>query len=229
MQCTVPIIFQHAPTRSNTLQHTPPDKTQCVFNARCQWKCNEKNFAGLNLTHEVRDAILRHNGDQKAETLEGRLVKFADRIAYINHDIDDAIRAKILKFEDLPEDLIKILGENPSKRINTMVTSVISESMDKNDIKMSGEIQDATDKLRDFLFERVYYNKIAKAEEKKSQHILEQIYNYYIKNYGLLLPEYEPVISSEGIDRAVCDYIAGMTDRYAIHKYCELFVPKTWK
>jgi dGTPase len=189
----------------------------------------EKNFRGLNLTYEVRNAILRHNGDQKAETLEGRLVKFADRIAYINHDIDDALRAKILTNEDLPKELTGLLGNTPSERINTMVRSVIIESMDKDDVKMREDIQEATNKLRDFLFERVYYNHSAKAEEAKSRDVLEKMYTYYVKNYALLLPEYEPIISSEGIDRAVCDYIAGMTDRYAISTYCNIFVPKTWK
>lgn len=189
----------------------------------------EKNFTGLNLTYEVRNAILLHNGEQLADTLEGRLVKLADRIAYINHDIDDAIRAKILTFEDLPRELIKILGDTHSKRINTMVLSVINESLDKNEVKMSDEIQDAAMKLREFLFERVYYNEMAKSEQKKAECVLEQLYNYFIKNYNLLLPEYEPIIAKEGIDRAVCDYIAGMTDRYAINTYCELFVPKTWK
>ena len=189
----------------------------------------EKDFTGLNLTHEVRDAVLRHNGGQRAETLEGRLVRFADRTAYINHDIDDAIRANILKAESLPRELTKILGNTHSKRINTMVRSVISESLGKDEIKMSAEIQEASDKLREFLFERVYYNKTVMAESKKAERILEQLYNYFIKNYNLLLPEYEPIIEAEGIDRAVCDYIAGMTDRYAINKYCELFVPKTWR
>jgi dGTPase len=189
----------------------------------------EKHLAGLNLTYEVRDAILRHNGEQRAETLEGRLVKFADRIAYINHDIDDAVRAKILKYEDLPPKLIKILGDTHSKRINTMVRAVITESFDKDEIKMSAEILEATNELRAFLFEHVYFNKAATTEANKVERILEQLYNYFIKNYALLLPEYETIIAIEGIDRAVCDYIAGMTDRYAINKYCELFVPKTWK
>ncbi|MCL2099958.1 MAG: deoxyguanosinetriphosphate triphosphohydrolase [Oscillospiraceae bacterium] len=189
----------------------------------------ERNFSGLNLTHEVRDAILRHNGDGQAESLEGRLVKFADRIAYINHDIDDAVRAGILKNEDLPRESVKILGNTQSGRINVMVRAVINESYEKNEIKMTAEIQEATDKLREFLFERVYYDQTAKAEGKKAEQVLEQLYNYYVKNYELLLPEYEPIITKEGIDRAVCDYIAGMTDRYAISRYCELFVPKTWR
>ena len=189
----------------------------------------EKDFAGLNLTHEVRDAILKHNGEQRAQTLEGRLVKLADRIAYINHDIDDAVRARLLKSEDLPAGLIRILGGTHSKRINTMVRSVISESLDKPDIKMGAEVQEAADALRSFLFERVYYKQEAKAEGHKAERVLVELYAYFMKNYSLLLPEYGPIIEAEGVGRAVCDYLAGMTDRYAINKYCELFVPKTWK
>ena len=186
-------------------------------------------FNGLNLTYEVRDAILHHTGDTPAKTLEGKIVKFADRIAYINHDIDDAIRAKILKFGDLPGDLIKILGKTGSERINTMVNGIITESDGKSDIKMKSDILEATEKLRDFLFANVYDNSIAKAEEKKAEFMLEQMYGYFVKNYNLLIPEYEAIIKGEGIERAVCDYIAGMTDRYSISAYCKIFVPKTWK
>ena len=201
----------------------------------------EKNFEGLNLTREVRDAVLCHTGDTPAKTLEGRIVKFADRIAYINHDIDDALRAKILKFEDLPRDLIEILGATHSLRINTMVNGIIKESsipfMESggesiNDIKMRGDILGAMEKLRGFLFEHVYDNydnNIAKAEEKKAEFMIEQMYGYYVKNYSLLLPVYETIINEEGVERAACDYIAGMTDRYSISEYCKIFVPKTWK
>ena len=194
----------------------------------------EKNFEGLNLTHEVRDAILCHTGNRQAETLEGRIIRFADRIAYINHDIDDAIRGKILKFEDLPDDLIKILGVTHSQRINTMVNGIITESEKSektgaNNIEMRGDILDAMEKLRDFLFENVYGNSAAKSEEKKAEFMLEQMYNYFVKNYNLLLPEYESILNNEGTERAVCDYIAGMTDRHSISEYCRIFVPKNWK
>ena len=188
----------------------------------------EKNFEGLNLTCEVRDAILCHTGDTPAKTLEGKLVRLADRIAYINHDIDDAIRAKILSFEQLPKNLTDILGKTGSERINTMVKAVISASKGKNEITMEGEIAEATEKLRDFLFENVYDNNIAKSEEKKAEFMLEQLFCHFIKNPGLLPVEYEIVTKSEGIERAVCDYIAGMTDRYSISAYCKFFVPKTW-
>jgi dGTPase len=188
----------------------------------------EKNFEGLNLTREVRDAILCHTGDTPAQTLEGRLVRFADRIAYINHDIDDAIRAKILSFDDLPQNLTDILGKTGSARINTMINAVIEASEGKNDIAMRGDIYEATQSLRDFLFLRVYGNSAAKAEEKKAESMLEQLYGHFIKNYSLVPVEYETITKNEGIERAVCDYIAGMTDRYSISAYCKIFVPKTW-
>jgi dGTPase len=191
----------------------------------------ERDFSGLNLTREVRDAILCHTGDVSAGTLEGRIVKFADRIAYINHDIDDALRAKILKSGDLPQDLIKILGKTHSQRINTMVNGIIteSESIGISDIKMQGGILEAMDKLRAFLFEHVYGDNIAKSEEKKAELMLEQLYFYYIKNYQLIFDEYKAIIETEGIERAVCDHIAGMSDRYSIDDYGRIFVPKIWK
>jgi dGTPase len=189
----------------------------------------ERDFEGLNLTYEVRDAVLCHTGETQPKTLEGKIVRIADRIAYINHDIDDALRAKILKFEDLPRDLIEILGETHSRRISTMVDGIISESKDKDDIKMRGDILGAMEKMRAFLFEKVYDNNAAKAEEKKAESMLEQMYGYFIRNYDMLPPEYKAVINGEGAERAVCDYIAGMTDRYAISSYCRIFVPKTWK
>jgi len=189
----------------------------------------EKNFEGLNLTREVRNAILCHTGDITAQTLEGKIVKLADRIAYINHDIDDAIRAKILHFGDLPENLIRILGNTGSRRINTMANAVISASSGKGEISMQSEIHEAMEKLRGFLFEKVYSNNAAKSEEKKAEFMLEQLYCHFVKNQSLLPPEYEAVTQSEGIERAVCDYIAGMTDRYSISAYCNIFVPKTWR
>ena len=189
----------------------------------------ERNFEGLNLTYEVRDAILCHTGNKSASTLEGKLVKFADRIAYINHDIDDALRAKILQFEDLPQNLIKILGKTHSERINTMVNGIITASREQNNITMQEDISEAADKLREFLFNNVYANNAAKIEEKKSENMLEQLYIYFNENFKLLLPEYGKIINDEGTDRAVCDYIAGMTDRYAINTYCKIFVPSTWR
>ena len=189
----------------------------------------EKNFEGLNLTREVREAILRHTGDAPSKTLEGKIVRIADRIAYINHDIDDAIRAKILSPENLPRELTDILGQTGSRRVNTMINAVIEASSGKNEITMRPDIQEAADKLRGFLFENVYANPSAKSEEKKAEFMLEQLYRHFIKNPGLLPREYETVTAGEGFERAVCDYIAGMTDRYSISAYCGIFVPKTWR
>lgn len=189
----------------------------------------ENDGAGLNLTWEVRDGILNHTGKCMASTLEGVIVKFADRIAYINHDIDDACRAGILKIEDIPKELRDILGEKHSQRINTMVTSVIRASSGRPQIAMEPEIQQATDKLRSFLFENVYLNPIAKAEEGKSKELLMRLFEYYVKHPDKIPELYRRRIESDSVERCVCDFIAGMTDRYAIDIYCDLFVPRVWR
>lgn len=188
----------------------------------------ERDFTGLNLTYEVRDGILRHTGDTEAETLEGQIVKFADRIAYINHDIDDAIRAKVLTPDDIPAELTEILGKTHSGRINTMVSSIIFISNGKNYVKMDDKVKNATDKLRDFMFENVYYHKNTLLEQSKERDMLSRLFEYFMKNIGAMPPEYINIAEAEGNERAVCDYITGMTDRFAISTFCEIFVPKTW-
>ncbi len=188
----------------------------------------ENNGKGLNLTWEVRDGIVNHTGDDLASTLEGVIVKFADRIAYINHDIDDACRAGILKISDIPADILKVLGEGHGYRINTMVSAVIEGSADSDTIRMTEEIGDATNRLRKFLFENVYFNPIAKAEEVKARDMLAHLYEYYTR-YPQRLPEmYRRNLETEPVGRCVCDYIASMTDRYAIDLYKELFIPSVW-
>ena len=187
----------------------------------------ENDGQGLNLTYEVRDGIVNHTGEHLASTLEGRIVKFADRIAYINHDIDDAVRAKVLKYEDIPKELTEILGDTHSCRINTMVSSVIESSTGINDIKMEKTVYEATMALRRFLNERVYYNPVAKHEEKRAKDLLRKLYEYFVKHPDEMPPEYL-FDESESIERRVCDYISGMTDRYAINLFEELFVPKVW-
>ena len=189
----------------------------------------ENNGQGLNLTWEVKDAILNHSGDNEAATLEGKIIKLADRIAYINHDIDDAIRAKVLSIDDIPSEIIKTLGKGHSERINNMVTSVIQESMDKPYIKMSDEIGEATIELRSFLFKNVYSNKQIKGEEDKAIEMLRILYDYYLKN-----PIEMPYIffrntENESKERCVCDYISSMTDRFAIDRFRELYVPSNWR
>ncbi|MBQ5725242.1 MAG: deoxyguanosinetriphosphate triphosphohydrolase, partial [Clostridia bacterium] len=192
----------------------------------------EKDGRGLNLCYEVRDAIVNHTGSAMASTPEGQLIKFADRIAYINHDIDDAIRAGILSADDIPRELIDLLGDTHSKRINTMVTSLLAASEGRDVISMTPDVQAATDRLRAFLFERVYYNPIAKSEEQKSKELVYTLFAYYVKNPDRLPERYRRRIGTdegETVERAVADFISGMTDRYAIETYEEKFVPRVWR
>ena len=205
-----------------------PDFTHYKQSVRVVEKL-EKNGRGLNLTWEVRDGILNHTGKCMASTLEGVIVKYADRIAYINHDIDDARRAGILSDEDIPADLREILGDKHGERINNMVTSVIEASLDKDEIAMTPEVQEATDKLRKFLFENVYLNPVAKSEENKAQAMLVQLFEYFVKHPEKMPDLYVGNIADEGVERCVCDYISGMTDRYAIELYNELFIPRMWR
>ena len=189
----------------------------------------EKNGKGLNLTYEVKDSILNHTGKNMASTLEGVIIKSADRIAYINHDIDDACRAGILAPEDIPKDIREVLGDAHSKRINTMVTALIKASEDRDVIIMLPEVQEAMDKLRTFLFENVYLNPLAKGEENKAMELLAALFEYFVKNPDKMPAQYVKNLDAEPVERCVCDYISGMTDRYAIDIYNELFIPKVWR
>ncbi len=188
----------------------------------------ENEGRGLNLTWEVRDGIVNHTGKCMASTLEGVIVKFADRIAYINHDIDDACRAGILSAEEIPKELREVLGETHSKRINTMVTSVIAASTDKNEICMSPEIWAATDALRDFMFEAVYTNSKAKAQDGRAKQLLAQLFEHFVRNPEEMPALYRANLDRDGVRRCVCDFISGMTDRYAIDTYKALFIPRVW-
>ena len=189
----------------------------------------ENDGAGLNLTYEVRDGILNHAGADRAETLEGRIVKFADRIAYINHDIDDAIRGKILGHDDIPAEIRELLGRTHSERIATLVNDVIHNSRGQNDIVMSHEIGGAMKELREFLFRRVYYNPKAKGEELRAMDMLRRMYEYFVKHPEKVPKDEYRFEHDEKIEQRVCDYIAGMTDRYAIGVFENLFIPKVWK
>ncbi|NLL81561.1 MAG: deoxyguanosinetriphosphate triphosphohydrolase [Tissierellia bacterium] len=186
---------------------------------------------GLNLTYEVKEGILNHSGNRVSETLEGRILKYADRIAYINHDIDDAIRAHIIKQSDLPEDCLEVLGKTHGVRINTMIHDIIETSYNTNSISMSKEIGEKTNKLRDFMFENVYLNKKAKSEENKVEHIIKELYKYYYENNNKIpqahLSIYENIEAN--IEDIICDYIAGMTDRYVINVFNNIFIPKRWE
>ncbi|MBO5415834.1 MAG: deoxyguanosinetriphosphate triphosphohydrolase [Clostridia bacterium] len=189
----------------------------------------ENNGEGLNLTWEVRDGIVNHTGKDMASTLEGVIVKFADRIAYINHDIDDACRAGILTVEDIPCWIRDVLGSGHSERINSLVTSIIKESTDKNEIKPEEEVGKAMSALRDFLFERVYRNPVAKSEEGKAKELLMRLYEYYVLHSDKMPKLYRDNCEAEGVERCACDFVAGMTDRYAIEVYSDLYIPKVWR
>ena len=190
----------------------------------------ERDGMGLNLTYEVRDGILNHTGGNQASTPEGRLVKFADRIAYINHDIDDAVRAGILSEEEIPHHLREILGESHRVRIDTMVSSLIRASSGQADIAMEAEIGDAMLALRAFLFERVYLNPDAKQDEDKAMTMLSELYAYFVKNPDKMPREFLPSEhDGEPVEQHVCDYIAGMTDRYAIRVYSDIHIPKKFR
>ncbi|MBE6603758.1 MAG: deoxyguanosinetriphosphate triphosphohydrolase [Ruminococcaceae bacterium] len=189
----------------------------------------ENNGNGLNLTAEVRDGIAHHSGKEMPKTLEGCVIRLADRIAYINHDIDDALRAGILQHEEIPADLRQILGNSHGERINTMVSSVVRASTDRPEIVMEPEVWEATDRLRDFLFLRVYRDNAAKDEEIKAKDMLAQLFDYFENNPDKLPLVYLETISKESVGRAVCDYLSGMTDRYAIELYRNLFIPEVWR
>ncbi len=180
---------------------------------------------GLNLTWEVRDGILNHTGSTLPATLEGQVVRICDRIAYINHDIDDAIRGGILQVSDLPGNCLQELGYTHRERINCLVADLIGSSWEKPAIALSNEIQKSMDELRAFLFDRVYIGSEAKKEEKKGIHVVQYLFKY-LTDYPQYLPEEHRLKAEElGAERAVCDYIAGMTDRYAVLQFTRLFIP----
>lgn len=183
---------------------------------------------GLNLTWEVRDGILRHTGPELPATLEGQIVRKADRISYINHDVDDAIRAGIITEDDLPPDCVRVLGNRHKTRINTMVMDIIDQSLGKPVIHMSDPVQEATDKLRSFLFDRVYVGSAAKKEEIKARRIIGILYEFYLENPHYLSEELRRKSDAEGLERCVVDYIAGMTDRFAMKTFERFFVPSAW-
>lgn len=188
----------------------------------------EKDGEGLNLTYEVRRGILCHSGPEIAESLEGQIVRYADRIAYINHDIDDAMRAGILKNEEIPAEISDVLGSKHSQRINTLVSDIVNSSAGKAEISMTPEVLQTMLKLRAFMFERVYRNPKAKGEESKASLIIQELYRYYNSYPEKLPPDFQTQLDLEGIPRVVCDYVAGMTDKYAVFKFEEIFVPTAW-
>ena len=189
----------------------------------------ERDGLGLNLCHETRLGILNHNNNEIADNeLEARVVRLSDRIAYINHDIDDAERAGILTAEDLPMIVRERIGERHSIRINAIITNVL-ENSGGGELKMSPDMAEAVETFRNFMFDAVYRNPIAKGEESKVLDILAGIWKYYVNHAELLPGEYHEIAESEGLERAVCDYISGMTDGYAISQYTDIYIPSSWK
>jgi dGTPase len=182
---------------------------------------------GLNLTWEVRDGIVGHTGPQKPSTLEGQIVRIADRIAYVNHDIDDAVRARVLEEADLPARPLLVLGTYHGARITTMVNDMIATSAERGEIAMSNHVWDAMMELRGYLFENVYFSARAKAEEPKAAAVVDALFHHYLANPIELPPDERPQDASQVV-QAVVDYVAGMTDRFAIREYERLFVPKKW-
>ena len=188
----------------------------------------EKEGKGLNLTREVLDGILCHTGPKAADTREGRIVRFADRIAYINHDIDDAVRAGVLSENDIPFDIKLALGSTHSRRIAALVNAMIDFGRETGEIGMDDKTAAVMNDLRDFMFEEVYQNPVAKGEEGKSEAIVRYLYHHFAQDANRLPAEYWAIADRDGLPTAVCDYIAGMTDRYAVMVYQDLTIPKSW-
>ncbi len=189
----------------------------------------EKEGAGLNLTFEVRDGILNHEMELTPITLEGRVVRLSDKIAYIHHDMDDAIRGGILKETDVPESICKVIGHTNGEWLDTFIHDIVETSAGINDIKMSEPVNEALLELRKFMFKSVYTNPVAKSQEGKAENLVKILYQYYMDHEDLL-PEYLLRLMSEGQpkEKIVCDYISSMTDRFAIARFHEYFVPKSW-
>ncbi|MBQ8039334.1 MAG: deoxyguanosinetriphosphate triphosphohydrolase, partial [Lachnospiraceae bacterium] len=190
----------------------------------------EKGGIGLNLTFEVRDGIKNHQTSGEPSTLEGKIVRFSDKIAYIHHDMDDAIRGGILTERDVPKEIGDVIGYTTGERLDHFIHDLVTNSYGKNDIMMSEPVAKAMKDLRRFMFENVYTNKNAKSEEAKAEMLMETLYEYYLKNFDKLPQDLKMLVDKNGDpkERIVCDYVGAMTDRFAIAMYEELFIPKSW-
>ena len=188
----------------------------------------ENGGAGLNLSHEVRQGILCHSAGVIADTLEGQLVRFADKIAYINHDIDDAMRGGIIFPTDIPATISQVLGYTHGERIETLTRDIIENSQEGDVIRQSPAVAEAMAELKKFMFESVYFNPVAKGQEGKAEDMVCHLFDYYMHHTDKLPSEYQDILIREGDQRAVVDYIAGMTDTYAVEKFSELFIPMRW-
>lgn len=190
----------------------------------------EKGGIGLNLTFEVRDGIRNHQTSGEPATLEGKIVRFSDKIAYIHHDMDDAIRGGILTEKDVPKEIGDVIGYTTGERLDHFIHDLVTNSYGKNDIMMSEPVAKAMKDLRRFMFERVYTNKNAKSEEAKAEMLMETLYEYYLKHFDKLPQDLKSLVDKNGDpkERIVCDYVGAMTDRFAIAMYEELYIPKSW-
>ena len=188
----------------------------------------EKDGEGLNLTQEVRDGILNHTGPEKPKTLEGAIVKTGDRIAYLCHDFDDGLRSGVIKSEDLPEAVRNILGSKHSEMITAMVTDMISSSLNKGEILQSQEVKDAMDLFRRFMFSKVYLTPEIMIEREKASHVIKGLHDYFMRHPEKLPEEYSVREEEWGRKMIVTDYIAGLTDLYAVNLYQKLFIPSIW-
>ena len=186
----------------------------------------EHNGEGLNLTYEVRDGILCHTRGKEADTLEGRIVKLSDKIAYINHDIDDAVRGGVLSEDDIPLDIRLCFGFTKTQRINTLIISTIENTEDE--VKMADDVKDCFDRLHSFMFKYVYTNPVCKSEEGKAESMIKELFRYFSQNPDRMPEFYNDIAKKEGAQRAACDYISGMSDSYSLKVFNDLFVPKTW-
>ncbi len=190
----------------------------------------EKDGRGLNLTKEVRDGILNHRTSGNPCTLEGKVVRLSDKIAYINHDIDDAIRGGILTESDIPKEFTDVLGTTTKSRLDGLIRDIVEHSVDKDDIYMSPDMEKAMKGLRSYMFESVYKNPVAKGQESKAESMVKSLYDYYLNHRDKLPQEFTYLIEELGEEpeRVVCDYISGMSDQYSVTKYKEIFIPKFW-
>lgn len=189
----------------------------------------ENKGKGLNLTEEVLDGILNHKTSTEPSTLEGKIVRLSDKIAYINHDIDDAIRGYIISEDDIPKELKTVLGTSTKSRLNTMIRDIVKNSQDKDDIVASKEVYEAMQDIRKFMFAHVYVGSVAKVEEEKADRMMEQLFCYYMEQPEQMPQEYVQMIAEDvSKEIVVCDYIAGMTDTYAVYMFRKLFEPTSW-
>lgn len=188
----------------------------------------ENGGEGLNLTYEVKDGILNHKVSLKPQTLEGRAVSISDWIAYINHDIDDAIHGGLIRAEDLPKDATAVLGSTSRERINSMIFSIYRASENKPQVEMEPEVLEATKILREFMFSEVYFSETARREEEKAERMLSGLYEYFASHPDKLPPFYIGIAYKSGVDQSICDYISSMSDKYAYYIYENVFIPKSW-